>query len=338
VMCGRRDRLNPNPQWQGCSSACPRSDAEHMALIVAVVGATAVGKSDLSLKLARELGAEIINADSMQLYRGMDIGTAKVTEAERDGIPHHLLDVWDVREAASVAEYQRLAREVLSDLQVRGVPAVIVGGSGLYVRALLDDMVFPGTDPHIRARLEAQLDEVGPTVMHERLSQVDPVAAIAILPTNARRIVRALEVVELTGQPFTASLPVDPKPVHDAIRIGLELSREDLDARIDVRVERMWDTGLVDEVRSLMASGLREGITASRALGYAQVLKAFDGECSLLEAKEETARATRRFARRQDSWFRRDPHVRWIDAASEPFDTALSLIHSRDPDAGASRA
>jgi tRNA dimethylallyltransferase len=301
-----------------------------MSLIVAVVGATAVGKSDLALRLARELGAEIINADSMQLYRGMDIGTAKVTEAERGGVRHHLLDIWDVRETASVAEYQRLARGVLRDLHERGVPAVIVGGSGLYVRALLDDMVFPGTDPQIRARLEAQIDEVGPALMHERLAQVDPVAAIAILPTNSRRIVRALEVVEMTGQPFTASLPVDPRPVHDAVRIGLELPREVLDARIDLRVDRMWDTGLVDEVRSLAALGLREGVTASRALGYAQVLKALDGECSLLEAKQETARATRRFARRQDSWFRRDPHVRWIDAAADPCDRALSLIHTRD--------
>jgi tRNA dimethylallyltransferase len=309
-----------------------------MSLIVAVVGATAVGKSDLSLDLARELGAEIINADSMQLYRGMDIGTAKLSEPERAGITHHVLDIWDVRQTASVAEYQRLARQALKDIQDRNVPVVIVGGSGLYVRALLDDMVFPGTDPQIRARLEAQAAQLGSAAMHERLAQVDPVAAIAILPTNSRRIVRALEVVEMTGQSFTASLPVDPRPVHEATRIGLDLPRADLDARIDVRVDRMWDKGLVDEVQSLEAVGLREGLTASRALGYAQVLAALAGQCSMQEAKEETARATRRFARRQDSWFRRDPHVRWIDAAAEPLEHALSLINTSGPDAGPTRA
>jgi tRNA dimethylallyltransferase len=309
-----------------------------MSLIVAVVGATAVGKSDLSLDLARELGAEIINADSMQLYRGMDIGTAKLSEPERAGITHHVLDIWDVRQTASVAEYQRLARQALKDIQDRNVPVVIVGGSGLYVRALLDDMVFPGTDPQIRARLEAQAAQLGSAAMHERLAQVDPVAAIAILPTNSRRIVRALEVVEMTGQSFTASLPVDPRPVHEATRIGLDLPRADLDARIDVRVDRMWDKGLVDEVQSLEAVGLREGLTASRALGYAQVLAALAGQCSMQEAKEETARATRRFARRQDSWFRRDPHVRWIDAAAGPLEHALSLINTSGPDAGPTRA
>jgi tRNA dimethylallyltransferase len=309
-----------------------------MALIVAVVGATAVGKSDLSLALAQELGAEVINADSMQLYRGMDIGTAKLPPVERAGIRHHLLDVWDVRQTASVAEYQRRGREILDDLQSRGVPALVVGGSGLYVRALLDDMVFPGTDAQIRARLEDDLAHVGVTAMHDRLTALDPVAGAAILPTNARRIVRALEVMEMTGEPFVASLSVDPRPRYPAVRIGLELPRPDLALRIDQRVDRMWDLGLVDEVESLVAVGLREGVTASRALGYAHVLRAFDGTCSLEQARVETASATRRYARRQDSWFRRDPHVVWVDASGDAQDQALSLIRDRNPDLKAVRA
>ncbi|HET8970685.1 MAG TPA: tRNA (adenosine(37)-N6)-dimethylallyltransferase MiaA [Candidatus Nanopelagicales bacterium] len=277
--------------------------------VLAVVGPTAAGKSDLAVVLARRLGGEVVNADSMQLYRGMDIGTAKLTEAERGGVPHHLLDVWDVREPASVAAYQAAARAVVDRLRAAGVVPVLVGGSGLYLRAVLDDLRFPGTDPAVRARLEQELVEVGPAVLHARLAAQAPVAATAILPGNGRRIVRALEVVELTGT-FTATLPA-LEPVYPAVRVGLEVPRPVLDERISVRVERMYAAGLVEEVRGLAARGLREGPTASRALGYAQVLAMLDGDCSQEQAMADTVRRTRRFARRQDSWFRREP-VRWL--------------------------
>jgi tRNA dimethylallyltransferase len=279
--------------------------------VVAVVGPTAAGKSDLGVDLAERLGGEVVNLDSMQLYKGMDVGTAKLTPAERRGIPHHLLDVWDVTRTASVAEFQRLARAVVDDLVGRGRPPVLVGGSGLYVRAVLDEMDFPGTDPALRARLEAELAESGPVSLHGRLRAVDPDAAARILPTNGRRIVRALEVVELTGRPFAASLP-EPSYVYDAVQIGLDVPRAELDDRIERRVDRMWDQGFVDEVRRLEAQGLREGRTASRALGYAQVLRFLAGEWTERQARDETVRATRRFARRQDSWFRRDPRVHWL--------------------------
>ncbi len=275
--------------------------------VVAVVGPTAAGKSELGIALARELGGEVVNADSMQLYRGMDIGTAKLTPAERGGVPHHLLDVWDVRETASVADYQRRARAVVDTLRAAGRVPVLVGGSGLYVRAVLDDLRFPGTDPAVRSRLEAELAEVGPAPLHARLAAVAPAAAAAILPTNGRRLVRALEVVELTGQ-FAAKLP-EPAPVYPAVRIGLDVPRAALDARIAARVDRMWAAGLVAEVRGL--DGLRQGRTASRALGYAQVLRHLDGDWGEEQAREETVRATRRFARRQDSWFRKEP-VTWL--------------------------
>jgi tRNA dimethylallyltransferase len=287
----------------------PASD--RLPPVVAVVGPTASGKSDLGVALARELGGEVVNTDSMQLYRGMDIGTAKLTEAERGGIPHHLLDVWDVRETASVAEYQRLARAVVDDLRARGVTPVLVGGSGLYVRAVLDDLDFPGTDEAVRARLEVELAEVGSGALHARLAELDPAAAAAILPSNGRRIVRALEVVEITGGRFAATLP-ELRDVYPSVQIGLDVPRPELDARIDLRVERMWDQGLVEEVRRLADEGLREGRTASRALGYAQVLRYLDGEWTQEQALAETQRATRRFARRQDTWFRRDPRITWI--------------------------
>jgi tRNA dimethylallyltransferase len=287
----------------------PASD--RLPPVVAVVGPTASGKSDLGVALARALGGEVVNTDSMQLYRGMDIGTAKLTEAERGGIPHHLLDVWDVRETASVAEYQRLARAVVDDLRARGVTPVLVGGSGLYVRAVLDDLDFPGTDEAVRARLEVELAEVGSGALHARLAELDPAAAAAILPSNGRRIVRALEVVEITGGRFAATLP-ELRDVYPSVQIGLDVPRPELDARIDLRVERMWDQGLVEEVRRLADEGLREGRTASRALGYAQVLRYLDGEWTQEQALAETQRATRRFARRQDTWFRRDPRITWI--------------------------
>ncbi len=294
--------------------------------VVAVVGPTAAGKSDLGTVLAREVGGEVVNADSMQLYRGMDIGTAKLTAAERRGVPHHLLDVWDVTEAASVAEYQRLARERIDALLAAGRTPVLVGGSGLYVRAAIDALEFPGTDPAVRARLEAELAESGSGRLHARLAEVDPAAARSILPGNGRRIVRALEVVEITGRPFTAHLP-GHEAVYDAVQIGVDVPRPELDERIGLRVERMWEAGLVAEVRRLEAVGLRDGLTASRALGYQQVLAHLAGDGTERDARAETVRATKRFARRQDSWFRRDPRVHWIAAAgAELADRALALL------------
>jgi tRNA dimethylallyltransferase len=285
-----------------------------LAAVVAVVGPTAVGKSDLGLAVARALGGEVVNADSMQLYRGMDVGTAKLTDAEQGDVVHHVLDVWDVTDEANVADYQHMARAAFAAVRLRGARPVLVGGSGLYVRAALDRLEFPGTDPEVRRRLEAELAADGPGALHRRLAEVDPTAASTILPSNGRRLVRALEVVELTGRPFTASLP---EPVYEvpAIQVGLTLPRPELDARIARRVDLMWERGLVEEVRRLADAGLREGRTASRALGYAQVLRHLAGEWTEEQARDETVRATRRFARRQESWFRRDPRVEWLDAA-----------------------
>jgi len=294
--------------------------------VVAVVGPTATGKSALGVELAIALGGEVVNADSMQLYRGMDIGTAKLTTEERRGVPHHLLDVWPVSYPASVAEYQRKARSVVDALLGRGRVAVVVGGSGLYVRALLDRLEFPGTDVALRARLEAELAEVGPQQLHERLQAQDPAAAAAILATNGRRIVRALEVIELTGRPFSAGLPAYDGHYDDVVQIGLDLDDAALDARVDERVERMFAAGLVEEVRSLEREGLRTGRTACRALGYQQVLAMLDGRCTELEARQETARATRRFVRRQRSWFRRDPRITWVDAAADLREDALAAV------------
>ncbi|MGW1235419.1 tRNA (adenosine(37)-N6)-dimethylallyltransferase MiaA [Streptomyces californicus] len=286
----------------------PRTPAPR---VITVVGPTAAGKSDLGVFLAQRLDGEVINADSMQLYRGMDIGTAKLTLPERDGVPHRLLDIWDVTEAASVAEYQRLARREIDRLLAEGRTPILVGGSGLYVKGAIDALEFPGTDPAIRARLEAELAGDGPGALHARLAAADPAAARAILPGNGRRIVRALEVIEITGKPFTANLPGE-KPVYEAVQIGVDVDRPELDDRIARRVDRMWEAGLVDEVRVLEGSGLREGLTASRALGYQQVLAALAGECTEDDARAETVRATKRFARRQDSWFRRDTRVVWL--------------------------
>ncbi|MFI0444663.1 tRNA (adenosine(37)-N6)-dimethylallyltransferase MiaA [Actinomadura sp. 6N118] len=293
--------------------------------VIAVVGPTAAGKSDLAVDLALRLGAEAVNADSMQFYRGMDIGTAKLTPAEMRGVPHHLLDLWDVTVAASVAEFQRLSAEVIGEIHGRGRIPVLVGGSGLYVRAALDHLEFPGTDPAVRARLEEELAAVGSGVLHERLQRSDPKAAEAILPSNGRRIVRALEVIEITGRPFTATMP-EHRYRYDAVQIGLTVPRPELDERIALRVARMWEAGLVDEVRKLEREGLRDGLTAGRALGYAQVLRYLAGEWTEDQAKEETVRATRRFARRQESWFRRDPRVHWLPYdAPDLLDQALAL-------------
>ena len=281
--------------------------------VVAVVGPTAAGKSDLAVELALQLGGEIVNADSMQLYRGMDVGTAKLTTAERRGVVHHVMDVWDVTAEANVAAYQRLARAAIDDLRARGVVPVVVGGSGLYLTAVLDALDFPGVDPEVRARWERALDTEGPTALHALLAARDPQAATGILPTNGRRIVRALEVVELRGS-FAATLPEQVEPLDvPIVRIGLTASREVLDERIAARVDHMWDRGLVDEVRALEAAGLRRGPTASRAIGYAQVLRMLDGELTEPEARASTAQATRRLVRRQESWFRRDARIVWLD-------------------------
>jgi tRNA dimethylallyltransferase len=284
--------------------------------VVAVVGPTATGKSDLAVDLALAVGGEVVNADSMQLYRGMDIGTAKLTAEERRGVPHHLLDVLDVTERASVAAYQRAARATIVECQERGVVPVLVGGSGLYVRAVLDDLDFPGTDATARARLEAELDSSGPAALHERLARLDPASAATILATNGRRIVRALEVLEVTGTPFAARLPAHGRrPFVDAIVIGLDVDRSALHERIARRVDGMWAGGFVNEVRRLEQRGLRDGVTASRALGYRQVLEQLAGIRDEDDARAATVTATRQFARRQATWFRADPRVTWL-----PFD------------------
>jgi len=279
--------------------------------VVAVVGPTAAGKTDLAVALAPRLGGEVVNADAMQLYRGMDIGTAKPTRAQRRGVPHHVLDVLDITQTATVAEFQHLARAAVDRCRAHAVVPVLVGGSALYVRAVLDRFEFPGTDPAVRERLEDELAAVGAPALHTRLSTVDPAAAAAILPTNGRRVVRALEVVELTGRPFSATLPSKVYAYDRVVQIGLDVPRDLLDQRIEARVGRMWEAGFVDEVRRL-EPGLRQGRTAARALGYAQVLEFLAGESSEQEARERTVRATRRFARRQDSWFRKDERIRWL--------------------------
>jgi tRNA dimethylallyltransferase len=293
--------------------------------VVAVVGPTATGKTALAVALAHRLGGEVVNADSMQLYRGMDIGTAKPDLAERDGVPHHLLDLWHVRQASSVAEYRGLARAEIDRLRAAGTIPLLVGGSGLYIRAVLDELEFPGTDAALRARLEEELAAVGPAVLHERLATLDPAAAAAVLPSNGRRIVRALEVIQLTGGPFRAQLP-EPQPHYPAVVVGLDRDPVELDERVAARVDRMWAAGFVEEVAALAADGLREGPTASRALGYAQVLAQFDGELSPDEARERTVSTTRRFVRRQRSWFRRDATVNWFDAGRPGLVDAVTAV------------
>ena len=294
---------------------------------VAVVGPTATGKSDVGIWLAHRLGGEVINADAMQLYRGMDIGTAKLTLAQREGVPHHQLDVLDVTETASVAAYQQHARRTIEDLLAHRRIPIIVGGSGLYVQALLDDLEFPGTDPAIRARFEAELAIVGGPTLHARLAQLDPAAAAAILPGNERRIVRALEVIELTGRPFSATMPKPGPARYDTLLVGLDRDVAELDERVDRRVELMFAAGLVDEVRALLDVGLREGRTASRALGYQQVITALDTDNDFVVATTNTAQATRKFVRRQRSWFRRDKRINWLDAARpDLLDVLVELV------------
>lgn len=283
--------------------------------IVAIVGATATGKSDLALDLAERLGGEIVNTDAMQVYRGMDIGTAKVPREQRRGIPHHLIDIAEVGQVASVAEFQRSARAAITDCRARSVTPILVGGSALYTRAILDEFEFPGTDAPLRARLEAELEEHGSAVLHARLERLDPAVAQGILVSNGRRIVRALEVIELQGS-FSSSLPDHVYRDPNTHQIGLDIDRPTLHERIARRVDRMWADGLVEEVRSLIPLGLRASRTASRAIGYQQALSFIDGEIDERAAREQIAAATRRFARRQDSWFRKDARVRWL-----PFDS-----------------
>ena len=286
-----------------------------MTLIV-ICGATATGKSDLAVALAEKLSGQIINADSMQLYKGMDIGTAKLSMEERKAIPHHLIDVLSVREEASVAQYQNDARNLIDQLLEQSIPAIVVGGTGLYIKAILDDLNFPDTDPEVREKIARQAEELGVDVMHERLATLDPAAAAAIPKENVRRVVRALEVIELTGRPYTANLPrVGSTKYPNARQFGLVMERETLHERIDLRVEKMWDKGLVREVRDLMGEGLLEGRTAQAALGYAQIIKFAQEEMTEEEAKEETKRATRQYARRQETWFSRDERITWVKKA-----------------------
>lgn len=302
---------------------------------IAVIGPTASGKSDLALELATVLGGEIVNVDAMQQYRGMDIGTAKMPVAERRGIPHHRIDVLDVTETATVAGYQSAARADVERILASGRTPVIVGGSMMYIQALLDDWQFPATDPGVRARYENMLAKTGAAALHRRLAEVDPDAAQHILDTDGRRIVRALEVVEITGQPFAASAPTIGEPRWDTTIIALDRDTADLDERIARRTSAMFSGGLVDEVRTLLDVGLREGVTASRAIGYAQSIAAIDGEYDLARAEELTFIGTRRYVRRQRSWFRRDPRVRWLDAAAP--DVVGQALRAAGRDAGSAR-
>lgn len=292
-----------------------------------MVGPTGTGKSQLALDLAARLGGEIVNADAMQLYRGMDIGTAKLPPEQRGGIPHHQLDVLDVVETATVARYQQAAAADVEAIAARGAVPIIVGGSMLYLQALLDDWSFPATDPVVRARYEQRLAEVGVAAMHAELAGVDPAAAAAILPTDGRRIVRALEVVELTGAPFAASAPTIGAPRWDAVILGLDCDTTILDERLAARTDTMFAQGLVAEVQGLLQSGLRDGVTAARALGYAQVIADLDAGGDGDGAREPTFIGTRRYVRRQRSWFRRDHRIHWLDAAGAGLlDAALAAL------------
>ena len=287
----------------------------HTGRLIVIAGPTGTGKSELALDLAERLGGEVVNADSMQLYRGMDVGTAKVPLEKRRGVPHHLLDVLDVTQTASVAAYQRQARAVVENIRARGNVAIVVGGSGLYVQAIVDDIDFPATDPQVRARLQAELDTLGTGALFRRLREADPAAAAVIEPTNGRRIVRALEVIEITGRPFTASLPVPGPARYGALLVRLDRETAELDIRLERRVRAMVDGGFLDEVRALDAVGIRHGLTASRALGYRQMLAVLDCTLALEDAIGQTTAATRRFVRRQRSWFRRDSRMVDVDAA-----------------------
>lgn len=281
--------------------------------LIIICGPTATGKSDLALEVAEKFDGEIINADSMQLYKGMDIGTAKLAEVERRGIPHHLLDILSVNQDASVAAYQELARSAIEDIQGRDKTAIVVGGTGLYIKSIIDEMNFPETDPELRAKLESEAELLGAAELYSRLRLQDPEAAAAIEPANTRRIIRALEVIEVTGKPYSANLPSDTSlRFPDAVHIGLAMERASLAPRIEARVHRMFDQGLVGEVERLIGEGLLEGTTSQRAIGYAQVISMINGEMSKEQAIEETIVATRQYVRRQETWFKRDQRIQWI--------------------------
>ena len=297
--------------------------------VIVICGATATGKSDLAVSLAKEIDGEVINADSMQLYKGMDIGTAKITVEERQGIPHHLMDLLDVTEDANVAWYQENAREKISEIHSRGKNAIIVGGTGLYIKAILDDLNFPDTDPVVRTALELEYATKGIGPLFERLEKLDPAAALAIDQANARRVIRALEVIEITGQPFTANLPRKESTKYpNALQFGLVMDREILSDVISSRVERMWEAGLVAEVERLIESGITRGTTAQKALGYSQVIAFKEGKISEEEAIDETKRATRQYARRQETWFSRDERINWISPIQNRIERILSSLNS----------
>ena len=288
-----------------------------MSLII-ICGATATGKSDLAVALAQQIKAEVINADSMQLYKGMDIGTAKLSLAERSGVNHHLIDVLDIKEEANVSWYQSLAREKIDELIGAGKKVVVVGGTGLYIKSILDDLNFPDTDPVIRQKITDEAEKVGNEAMHQRLAKLDPAAALAIPKENIRRIIRALEVIELTGKPFTANLPRQESSKYpSAKQFGLVLDRDNLDEKIDKRVEQMWAKGFAREVLQLMNQGLAQATTAKMALGYSQIMSYLNGECDEEFAKAETKRVTRAYARRQETWFSRDERINWLAPATK---------------------
>ena len=309
----------------------PSTGSSTGTAIVAVVGATAAGKTGLSLDLAQRLGGEIVNTDAMAVYRGMDIGTAKPSAAERRGVPHHLLDLLEVTEPLTVAEFQGWARETIAEVRGRGRTPVLVGGSALYTRAVLDRFEFPGTEPDVRRGLEDELAAVGPAELHRRLAEADPDAAARILPDNGRRIVRALEVLTITGRPFSASLPEHAYADPRSVQIGVDIDRPTLDPRIEQRVREMFDAGLVEEVRRLLDAGLADGRTARTAIGYREVTAYLAGETSLDEAIEATTTATRRFSRRQDGWFRKDPRVVWVPwDAPDRVERAVAAVTALD--------
>jgi len=283
-----------------------------MSLTV-ICGATATGKSELAVALAKEINADVINADSMQVYKGMDIGTAKLTITQRDGVMHHLIDVLDISEEANVSWYQHLARDKIDELISLGKSVVVVGGTGLYIKAILDDLNFPDTDPQVRDKITEQADQLGNEIMHGKLAKLDPAAALAIPKENIRRVIRALEVIELTGKPFTANLPRQESSKYPKSKqFGLVLDRNNLDEKIDQRVEDMWAKGFAREVSLLMTQGLEQATTAKKALGYSQIMSYLNGECDEDFAKQETKRVTRAYARRQETWFSRDDRIKWL--------------------------
>lgn len=302
--------------------------------LIAVVGPTGAGKSDLALSIAQQIidaggKAEIVNSDSMQFYRGMDIGTAKLSVAERKGIKHHLFDWLDITDESSAAEYQAVARPLIEGLQAEGVVPILVGGSMLYIAAVLNNFEFPARDADLRAQLEKDLDELGPHEMHRRLKALDAIAASRIIPENGRRSVRAIEIVTLTGEPFAAALPEVPDSWQPVLEIGINGPREDLVQRLEQRVHRMWQLGLVEEARALIPLGIRDGKTSSRAIGYAQALSQIDGEMTETEAIADTVRLTQKYARRQMSWFKRDPRIHWLDYQDPELNSRAAALVSQ---------